>query len=701
MNIARYEVESLLRPIVELPAGITSLAAAVAIGLFPNLFWLSHSVPSSDDYWRVFPLGHAMVTGALAWNALKRFRQSYAVARYQSGLRRLPRYEVVIDTLAARDDGLFLGRAFRWDERHARRSAEASREAAKPHLKPHWTDRWFARNAPASAGDEGGESYLHGVGLLEANAEQDLWISDADRMGHIKVLGTTGVGKSRLAELIVTQDIKRGGPVIIIDPKGDVALMMAAYAAAAASQRTGDFVCFHLAFPQMSARYNLFGNFARITEIANRVREALPDSGNSAAFAEFAWSYVNTIAVGLHALGRRTTVQTLLDYAKNMEALVADYALHVLTTRAEAWQGEFEITCAELEKAKAKGNLARNEMDKEPRTLAMIALLRKRKLVDSVLSSLLKTFSYEKAYQDKLVASLFPLLQKMNTGAIAEILSPNYDDVDDARPILDFESALRSNKIVYIGLDALTDGTVADAVGGAMMSDITSLAGRIYNYTRGQGLSEGVARNHHRVRVTIDEWHRVARDVAIDLLNMGRGAGFDVCALTQSSADETVGFDDQHKAQKAQDNFNTTIILRIKSDETARVLTDLVSEVIVPTITWGSGTNDSANGWDFSSSQTQRITETRVKLITTPQIVSLPRGQAFIQTQGGRVYKARFPMPLPSERNDMPRTVGELSKALLARYQQPHAPWADDRAPWAQSPTQIANADADIRSAAP
>ncbi len=36
---------------------------------------------------------------------------------------------------------------------------------------------------------------------------------------------------------------------------------------------------------------------------------------------------------------------------------------------------------------------------------------------------------------DKIVASLLPLLEKLTTGRIAELLAPDYLDMNDARPI--------------------------------------------------------------------------------------------------------------------------------------------------------------------------------------------------------------------------------------------------------------------------
>ena len=53
-----------------------------------------------------------------------------------------------------------------------------------------------------------------------------------ERVGHTLVLGTTRVGKTRLAEILITQDIRRGDVVIVFDPKGDAGLLRRVYAEA-------------------------------------------------------------------------------------------------------------------------------------------------------------------------------------------------------------------------------------------------------------------------------------------------------------------------------------------------------------------------------------------------------------------------------------------------------------------------------------
>ena len=113
-----------------------------------------------------------------------------------------------------------------------------------------------------------------------------MWLDMADRVGHLLVVGATRVGKSRLLELTLAQDVRRGGNVVLLfDPKGDAGLMKRAFAEA---QRAGrPFYLFHLGFPEISARYNPIGDFTRVTEVATRIANNLPSEGQSAAFPGF------------------------------------------------------------------------------------------------------------------------------------------------------------------------------------------------------------------------------------------------------------------------------------------------------------------------------------------------------------------------------------------------------------------------------
>lgn len=85
-----------------------------------------------------------------------------------------------------------------------------------------------------------------------------------ERVGHMLVLGTTRVGKTRLAEVLITQDIRRGNITIVFDPKGDADLLRRMWAEAHRAGRSEEFYVFHLGWPDISARYNAIGRLVSI-----------------------------------------------------------------------------------------------------------------------------------------------------------------------------------------------------------------------------------------------------------------------------------------------------------------------------------------------------------------------------------------------------------------------------------------------------
>lgn len=102
--------------------------------------------------------------------------------------------------------------------------------------------------------------------------------------------------------------------------------MLRMHAEARRAGRLDQFYMFHLGYPEISARYNGIGNFARITEVAGRATNALPSSGNSAAFKEFSWRFTNIVAQAQVALGRIPTYETLLKDVTGIDPLFMDYA---------------------------------------------------------------------------------------------------------------------------------------------------------------------------------------------------------------------------------------------------------------------------------------------------------------------------------------------------------------------------------------
>ena len=65
----------------------------------------------------------------------------------------------------------------------------------------------------------------HGVALDDLKGEnRKIGIADKNHIGHLGCFGTTRIGKSKLIEYMVTQDITKGYSVVVVDPKVDLEL---------------------------------------------------------------------------------------------------------------------------------------------------------------------------------------------------------------------------------------------------------------------------------------------------------------------------------------------------------------------------------------------------------------------------------------------------------------------------------------------
>jgi conjugal transfer pilus assembly protein TraD len=135
--------------------------------------------------------------------------------------------------------------------------------------------------------------------------ERPLFLPETLLNQHLLVFGTTGIGKTRLLELLALQAIARGDPVIVIDPKGDSRLRDRLRLAADARFRL-----FSLPHPKRSVRYNPLGRYDDVREVADRVAALLPSSGDALPFRNFGWDIIHTVVRELHGK-RPITFQTL------------------------------------------------------------------------------------------------------------------------------------------------------------------------------------------------------------------------------------------------------------------------------------------------------------------------------------------------------------------------------------------------------
>ena len=142
--------------------------------------------------------------------------------------------------------------------------------------------------------------------------------------------------------------------------------------------------------------------------MATRIANQLPSEGNSAAFKEFAWRFVNIIARALVALGRRPDYQQVRRYINDIEPLFVEYARdHLRRAGGEGW----EAAIAEMAENTKERNLPSALRGRRPDAVALMRYLQEQDLYDPVLDGLVSAFKYDKTYFDKIVSSVGPLME--------------------------------------------------------------------------------------------------------------------------------------------------------------------------------------------------------------------------------------------------------------------------------------------------
>ncbi|MGI9449094.1 MAG: type IV conjugative transfer system coupling protein TraD [Geminicoccaceae bacterium] len=673
----KYQIEALLRPPVELWSVFAALATALITIMVPAALFM----PPSVAYLAAFVL--------VVLVAVPRYLQARQVMVYQRNLRRLPTYNVRSKQVPVSGEKLFFGRGFRWQQQHTQRLRDTLRPEARPYLGPRAgfrTARAIERFCASVPGlgpiavwlrqdgfgnpwplqpVAGGNPVIHAIEPKETDVTMQL----SERGGHTLVLGTTGVGKTRLAEILITQDIHRGDVVILFDPKGDADLLRRMYTEAKRAGRGDDFTMFHLGHPELSARYNAIGSFSRITEVATRTANQLPSEGNAAAFKEFAWRFVNIIARALIALSRRPDYNQIRQHINDIEPLFIEYATHHLGEQGpKGWQKDV----TKLKKAIVERDLPIALRGRMEQAIALYNFIRENNVHDPVLDGLIGAFKYDRTFFDKIVSSVGPLMEKLTTGQVAELLAPDYVDTNDHRPIFDWKHVIRSRGIVYVGLDALSDLTVASAVGNSMFADLVSVAGNLYKHGLRGGLPPDANRDGRLpINIHADEFNELIGQEFIPLLNKARGAGMQVTAYTQTWSDIQARLGDAAKAGQVTGNFNTLLMLKVKELRTAELLTDQLEQVELQTIVTVSGVTDGSqvgSGTHFSSNNQDRVATERVPMLNASEVTMLPKGHCFALLNGGELWKVRLPLLDANDDHDMPASIVEMTERMRQAY---------------------------------
>lgn len=610
--------ENLFRPAYEVIAAVGWSVAALAM-LYVTVFT---KAPSSA-FW--YMGGISLAFGIWRW------RQTVKLWAFKISLAGRPFLFMKASVLSAlmkrQPSKMWMGFGFEWGPEHTQRVTEIRRRAVKTVMPPEW----FMKLKKVKPLDETkGAPWIHGV----EPTEKHIYVPLDALEGHVLVFGTTGSGKTRLLETVVSQAIERMEVLVIIDPKGDKELRDIARKACIACGRADAFAQFHPAFPRHSVRIDPLKNWGRSTELASRIAALMISED---AFQAFAWSAINVVADGLIYVDKAPTLMTLRKFIEGGPDPLMERVLKEFFNRhMPRWE---TLVQPFLEKARNGKLPLKLSAAATPELLAYIYFYRHEvpeEKRDQIVDGLLSMVEHSRDHLSKILASLVPLLRQLTAGELGPLLSPDAEDINDTRPLLDTKKLISGGHVLYLGLDSLSDATVGSAIGSIILSDLTAVAGDIYNY--------GDAKPK-KIQLIVDEAAEVVNGPLIQILNKGRGAGFVTWLLTQTLPDFIARMGSEPKARQMLGNCNNLVALRTKDRQTQDFICETFGKTDIQVIgrsqSIGSRTDD--GGLHFTGNASESLQQTSVDLIPPELLGMLPDLHYVASVAGGRIIKGRLP----------------------------------------------------------
>lgn len=622
-------IKNYFRPVFE--------ARAAALWLAADLYCLGLHLALRGDS-RALPL--IAMFGLLM--AGYRARQAVAIWDFKIALAGFK-----IGTLSANDferqkagleGDLFLGWGFRWEQSHA----QLAHDILKQNSKEIYPPDWYLKLAGVTEDPRKlkGLQWIQGLG-----EEADIRIPMKALEGHTGILAITGAIKTTLFRLMVYQFVAQGDVVFVIDPKGDYDLKRICKEVPARLGRPKAFAQIHPAFPNDSVRYDAFAAWGRTTEVASRIRMILSvDEEDS--FVNFVFMVVTNITGCLKRIGKRTSMSNLLEYAQSLEAaelLCAEVLQKYLTEEIAHFEALLAERTRSLESESKRPS--KGPQIGSPRLKAMIELF-KSNLPSSQrpreIDGLIAALEADRTWWGKMIIQLTPTLTKLTSGDLGAMLSPDYEDVTDPRPILNARKIIEGGYVAYFGLDALSDSSVASSIAAVVLADLASTAGEIYNYDIPN--SGGV--KPRRVHVIIDEWGDVVCDPVIHGANKGRGAGLIYYLAGQTVSDIVAKFGDRAKALRTLGNLNNLIVGATNDEDTLKIVQSKIGETTIRQYSASSGVGQKTEdtGLEFSANRGTSISEREADLVSTKLLMGLPDLQYFGVVNRAEVVKGRIPV---------------------------------------------------------
>lgn len=636
--------EQILRPLFEV--------RAVGVWLFAMVWCLAWGIALDFARSTIFMLFCVCFVFAL-W----RSTAAYSLAKKKLALIGKPiRYlttSALLNAMPAIGNNLWLGWGYRWEPRHTRRAAEVLKRDIADIYPKQWVLRMLGEKRTPK--NERGVQWIHG---LEPVEKEVLLPFDAMK-GHCAVIATTGSIKTKLVSLIMPQLAARGDTVIVIDPKGDSELREICRAAAVASGDPERFLMMHPAFASQSTRMDLLKNWDRVSQVASRVSLVLSSQEDS-TFKDFCWNAVHRITNGMKYVGRRVSIATLknsMESRGSVERLTEEALTKFFRDQAFHLSDRVKEEIAKQGFGQKPGK-AKSSLVLETGSVELTAMIQvfNKDLAESEsearkngglakpeeLKGLIAILEASKEWFAKMVVSITPMLTKLSTDDLRGLLSPDYEDINDKRPIMDMLKIVQGRHILYIGTDTLADPSVGHALAAMSLADLSAVGAELYNH----GI-EGDDGSPRRIHVFVDEWGDAMCEPLIQQANKGRGAGIFIWALGQTLSDLTDALGgSQDKALRFMGNMNNLIVGATGDPATQKMISEKLGMTSIETrsSSQSTGSKTEDTGLEFSANRGETISERQTELFPPSLLPGMPDLQYIALLNRSEVIKGCIPV---------------------------------------------------------
>jgi conjugal transfer pilus assembly protein TraD len=362
----------------------------------------------------------------------------------------------------------------------------------------------------------------------------ELGFPDSYRQGHFWCFGTTRVGKTRVMEHIIEQDIRKGYSVVAIDPKGDIDLFSKITQLAIDTGRHEDLMLITPIFPQYSAILDPLSSYYMPEEL------------------------VAHITAGV-AIGREP-------YFFGVAYEVSLVVVQALIMLAEVAGKKPSFNLNDI-----KNHISHQDLELLKEKIDYIDTPEAEQLSKDIQ----KILSTPADYYSKVASSLRVALTELTSGNVGKIIGK----ADENR----FVERLEQGKgiILVVQLGSLLTKRAAYTAGKVIISMIQAFVGRVYS--SGRNVTPPLV-------LHIDEAQSVLYQGIEDLFAKAGGAGVFIHGYCQSISQLYAEVGDD-RANTILDNCNTKLFMRVPDATTASYVSEHLGEErrFSPIISLGGG----------------------------------------------------------------------------------------------------------------